>query len=55
MHSTKPEPQMNQVPNLITSSYEMHILAANPEGKRPLGRPRCRWKIILEGILGNWV
>jgi hypothetical protein len=21
----------------------MHILVGKPEGKRPLGRPRCRW------------
>ena len=21
-----------------------------PEGNRPLGRPRCRWRIILKGI-----
>jgi hypothetical protein len=20
------------------------VLAGNPEGKRPLGRPRCRWE-----------
>jgi hypothetical protein len=20
------------------------VLVRNPEGKRPLGRPRCRWK-----------
>jgi hypothetical protein len=24
------------------------ILAGKPEGKRPLGRPRSNWKIILE-------
>jgi hypothetical protein len=23
------------------------ILAGKPEGKRPLGRPRHRWRIIL--------
>jgi hypothetical protein len=28
---------------------------AKPEGKRPLGRPRCRWNITLEWILGKRV
>jgi hypothetical protein len=27
------------------------ILVGKPEGKRPLGRPRRRWEIILEWIL----
>jgi hypothetical protein len=27
------------------------ILVGKPEGKRPLGRPRCRWVIILKWIL----
>jgi hypothetical protein len=27
------------------------ILVGNPEGKRPLGRPRRRWKIISKWIL----
>jgi len=22
------------------------VLVGKPEGKRPLGRPRCRWRII---------
>jgi hypothetical protein len=26
-----------------------------PEGKRPLGRPRRRWKDIIEWILGKYV
>jgi hypothetical protein len=25
-----------------------------PEGKRPLGRPRHRWGIILESIIRKW-
>jgi len=25
---------------------ERHIQVGKPEGKRPLGRPRCRWKDI---------
>jgi len=25
-----------------------------PEGKRPLGRPRHRWEIILRWIFRNW-
>jgi hypothetical protein len=27
------------------------ILVGKPEGKRPLGRPRRRWRIIIEWIL----
>ena len=39
-----------------------NILTGNPTGKRPLGRPRCRWedniRMDLEEIgisAGNWV
>jgi hypothetical protein len=28
-----------------------NILVGKPEGKRPLGRPRCRWWILLKWIL----
>jgi hypothetical protein len=27
------------------------VLVGKPEGKRPLGRPRCRWRIILRWIV----
>jgi hypothetical protein len=30
------------------------VLVGRPEGKRPLGRPRRRWKIILGWIFGRW-
>jgi hypothetical protein len=30
------------------------ILVGKPEGKRPLGRPRRRWRIILKSILERW-
>jgi hypothetical protein len=30
------------------------LLMGIPEGKRPLGRPRRRWVIILEWILERW-
>jgi len=30
------------------------VLVGNPEGKRPLGMPRCRWedyiKMVLQGV-----
>jgi hypothetical protein len=26
------------------------ILVEKPKGKRPLGRPRCRWRVILRCI-----
>jgi len=25
-----------------------------PEGKKPLGRPRHRWEVILQWILKKW-
>jgi hypothetical protein len=30
------------------------LLVGKPEGKIPLGRPRCRWWIILGWILERW-
>jgi len=30
------------------------VLVRKPEGKRPLGRTRRRWKIILRWIFGKW-
>jgi len=30
------------------------ILMRKPEGKRPLGRPRRRWEIILRCIFRKW-
>jgi hypothetical protein len=30
------------------------VLVGKPEGNRPLGRPRRRWRIILEWILRKW-
>jgi hypothetical protein len=47
--------------NLIIS-YNNRVLVGNPEGKRPLGSPRCRWvdniKIDLREIGwdgGDWI
>jgi len=31
------------------------ILVRNPEGKRPFGRPRRRWGIILRWLFRKWV
>jgi hypothetical protein len=40
------------------------VLVGKPEGKRPLGRPRCRWEdnikmgfqeILRGGVLGDWM
>jgi hypothetical protein len=36
------------------------VLVGKPEGKRPLGRPRCRWKdninMDLQGVgCGDWM
>jgi hypothetical protein len=30
------------------------VLVGKPKGKRPLGRPRRRWRIILRGICRKW-
>jgi hypothetical protein len=30
------------------------LLVGRPDGKRPLGRPRCRWSIILKWIFKKW-
>jgi hypothetical protein len=30
------------------------ILVGRPEGRRPLGRPRRRWRIILKWIFHKW-
>jgi hypothetical protein len=30
------------------------VLVGKPEGKRPLGRLRHRWRIILRWIFGKW-
>jgi len=30
------------------------VLVGKPEGKRPLGRRRCRWWIILGWISRRW-
>jgi len=30
------------------------VLVRKPEGRRPLGRPRHRWRIILRWILRKW-
>jgi hypothetical protein len=27
------------------------LLVVKPEGNRPLGRPRCRWRILLTCVI----
>jgi hypothetical protein len=36
---------------MVEKRNAYRILVRRPEGKRPLGRPRCRWWIILRLIL----
>jgi hypothetical protein len=31
------------------------VLVAKTEGKRPLGRPRCRWEDNIKRIFRKWV
>jgi hypothetical protein len=33
---------------------ERRVLVGKPEGKRPLGRPRRRWRIVSRWILRKW-
>jgi hypothetical protein len=37
----------------ILLGYAYTILVGKPEGKRPLRKPRHRWKIILQSIFGE--
>jgi len=30
------------------------VLVGRPEGKRPRGRPRHRWRLILKWIFKKW-
>jgi hypothetical protein len=46
--------QLSKRPKELLYSYAYKILVGKPEGKRPLGRPRCRWEAILKWILGNY-
>jgi hypothetical protein len=34
--------------------YTYKISVENPERKRPLGRPRCRWERVLKYILKKY-
>jgi hypothetical protein len=36
----------------IRNAYR--VLVGNPEGKRPLGRSRHRWEIMLKWVLKEW-
>ena len=31
------------------------VLVGKPEGKRPLGRPRCRWEDNIKMGHGDWL
>jgi hypothetical protein len=33
----------------MDSSYN-----GKPEGKKPLGRPRCRWELVLKWLFVDW-
>jgi hypothetical protein len=35
---------------MVAKRNACRILVGNPEGKRPLGRPRCRWVDNLRDI-----
>jgi hypothetical protein len=42
------------VARIVEKWNAYRILVGKPEGKRPLGRPRRRWMIILGWILERW-
>jgi len=42
------------VPSMGKRRVAYRILVGNPRGKRPLGRPRLRWRIILKLIFKKW-
>jgi hypothetical protein len=44
---------VGHVARMVWTGNAYIILVLKPEGKRPLGRPRRRWKIIFEWILGS--
>jgi len=37
-----------------THTHTHRFLVGKLEGKRPLGRPRCRWRVILRWIFRKW-
>jgi len=42
------------VARMVEGRSVPRVLVGKPEGKRPLGRPRHRWRIILRWIFGKW-
>jgi hypothetical protein len=44
------------VPKIRKKRTICRLLVGKPEGKRPLGRPRCRWvdKIKMNGLEIGW-
>ena len=42
------------VARMVEGSGVYRVLVGRPEGKRPLGRPRRRWGIILRWIFRKW-
>jgi hypothetical protein len=43
------------VARLVEKRVAYRVLVGKPEGKRPLGRKRHRWRIILIGCLRSWM
>jgi hypothetical protein len=40
---------------MVESRGFYRVLVRKPEGKRPLGRPRCRWEEDIKTDLKKWV
>ena len=54
--------QLNTLARMEQSRNASRVLVAKPEGKRPLGRPRCRWEDNIKMDLrevgcdpGEWI
>jgi hypothetical protein len=39
---------------IVEGRVVYRVLVGKPEGKRPLGKPRCRWEVILRWIFRKW-
>jgi hypothetical protein len=42
-----------QVARLVEKRYTYGLLAGNPEGKRPLGKPKCKWVYTINKNLAE--
>jgi hypothetical protein len=41
------------IPRMEEMINGYNVLVRKPEGKQPLGRPTCKWKVNIRVILGK--